>query len=105
MLALLLTQPASFLSLCTGIILSAFYYGYIITPLPGGHLARKLGGATVIGIAVGLNGALTLFTPLAARMHVAMFMALRVAIGAAQVRTHSNVLKCQHKLYCLLSIS
>ena len=55
-------------------------------------MARKLGGATVIGIAVGLNGALTLFTPLAARMHVAMFMALRIAIGATQVRSHSNVL-------------
>jgi len=67
-----------------GIIFSAFYFGYIITPLPGGHLARKFGGATVIGIAVGLNGVLTLFTPLAARMHVAMFMALRIAIGAAQ---------------------
>lgn len=57
-------------------------------------MARKFGGATVIGIAVGLNGALTFFTPLAARMHVAMFMALRIAIGAAQVRTRSD-------LYCL----
>jgi len=84
--------PASILSVFSGIILSAFYYGYIFRSLPGGHLARKLGGATVIGIAVGLNGALTLFTPLAARMHVAMFMALRIAIGATQVRSHSNVL-------------
>ena len=48
----------------------------------------------MIGIAVGLNGILTLFTPPAARLHVAMFMALRIAIGAAQVRTHSGVLEC-----------
>ncbi|KAL9965852.1 hypothetical protein ACROYT_G029706 [Oculina patagonica] len=67
-----------------GIILSAFYYGYIVTPLPGGHLARKLGGATVIGVAVCANGVLTLFTPLAARMHVGMFITLRIAIGLAQ---------------------
>jgi len=96
--------PASILSLFAGIILSALYYGYIITPLPGGHLARKLGGATVIGIAVGLNGALTLFTPLAARMHVAMFMALRIAIGAAQVRSLSRSLSYQYNLYCLLNM-
>ena len=50
-------------------------------------MARKLGGATVIGVAVGANGALTLFTPLAARMHVGMFITLRVAIGLTQVRT------------------
>ena len=48
----------------------------------------------MIGIAVGLNGALTLFTPLAARMHVAVFMALRIAIGAAQVGTRSGVFEC-----------
>ncbi len=58
-----------------------------MTPLPGGHLARKLGGAMVIGVAVCVNGLLTLFTPLAARMHVGMFIALRIAIGLAQVKT------------------
>lgn len=63
-------------------------------------MARKLGGATVIGVAVGLNGALTLFTPLAARLHLAVFITLRVAIGLAQVRTHSSVFKCQYNLYC-----
>lgn len=76
----------------------------MITPLPGGHLARKLGGTTVIGIAVGLNGVLTLFTPLAARLHVAMFMALRIAIGAAQVRRRSNVFECQYNLYCFFNM-
>jgi len=67
-----------------GFILSAFYYGYLLTHLPGGYLARKLGGATVIGVAVGATGALTLFTPLAARMHVGTLIALRVAMGLAE---------------------
>lgn len=61
--------------------------------LPGGYLARKLGGATVIGVAVGATGALTLFTPLAARTHVGMFIALRVAVGLAEVRTYARVSK------------
>lgn len=61
--------------------------------LPGGYLARKLGGATVIGVAVGATGALTLFTPLAARTHVGMFIALRVAVGLAEVRTYAQVSK------------
>ena len=61
--------------------------------LPGGYLARKLGGATVIGVAVGATGALTLFTPLAARMHVGTFIGLRVAIGLAEVRKHARIMK------------
>ncbi|KAL9972228.1 hypothetical protein ACROYT_G018496 [Oculina patagonica] len=67
-----------------GLILSAFYYGYIVMQIPGGYLARKLGGATMIGVAVGSSGALTLLTPLAARTHVGMLIALRVTMGLTE---------------------
>ena len=49
-------------------------------------MARKFGGATVIGLPVGGTGALTLFTPLAARIHVGLLIALRVAVGLAEVK-------------------
>ena len=49
-------------------------------------MARKFGGATVIGLFVGGTGALTLFTPLAARLHVGLLIALRVAVGLAEVK-------------------
>ena len=87
------SQRLKLFFLSSGFILSAFYYGYLLTHLPGGYLARKLGGATVIGVAVGATGALTLFTPLAARMHVGTLIALRVAMGLAEVRKHARVMK------------
>ena len=58
-----------------------------MTPLPGGILARKFGGATLLGISVGTSGALTLLTPFAARAHVGVLIALRIVIGMAEVRT------------------
>ena len=67
-------------------MLSSFYFGYIVMHIPGGYLARKFGGATVIGLSVGGTGALTLFTPLAARIHVGLLIALRVAVGLAEVK-------------------
>ena len=57
-----------------------------MTQLPGGILARKFGGATMLGLSVGTSGALTLLTPLAARAHVGVLIALRIAIGLAEVR-------------------
>ena len=73
-----------------GVILSAFYYGYMVTQLPGGVLARKFGGATILGLSVGTSGALTMLTPLAARVHVGVLITLRVAIGMAEVKLKFN---------------
>ena len=72
--------------------MSAFYYGYIVTQLPGGLLARKFGGATMLGLSVGTSGALTLLTPLAARAHVGVLIALRIAIGMAEVKNTTFLL-------------
>ena len=72
--------------------MSAFYYGYIVTQLPGGVLARKFGGATMLGLSVGICGALTLLTPLAARAHVGVLIALRIAIGMAEVKNTTFLL-------------
>ena len=58
-----------------------------MTNLPGGVLARKFGGATLLGICVGTSGVLTLFTPFAARAHVGALIALRVAIGMTEVKS------------------
>ena len=58
-----------------------------MTQLPGGVLARKFGGATLLGISVGTSGALTLLIPNAARAHVVVLIALRIASGMAEVRT------------------
>ncbi|KAG6442390.1 hypothetical protein O3G_MSEX002284 [Manduca sexta] len=46
-----------------GIILSAFYYGYIVTHLPGGMLAERFGGKYSLGFGVLSTAFFTLLTP------------------------------------------
>ncbi|XP_069676548.1 putative inorganic phosphate cotransporter isoform X2 [Periplaneta americana] len=64
-------------------MLSAYYYGYVATQLLGGRLSEILGSKVVIGPGVLLAGLFTALSPLAARLHVAAFIAARVLIGAA----------------------
>lgn len=46
-----------------GIILSSFYYGYIVTHLPGGMLAERFGGKYSLGFGVLSTAVFTLLTP------------------------------------------
>ncbi|XP_039770205.1 sodium-dependent phosphate transport protein 3-like [Ornithorhynchus anatinus] len=68
-----------------GIILSAFFYGSMLTQIPGGYLAGLLGGKLVAGAGLLVSSALTLLTPLASDLGAAYLVALRVAQGMAQV--------------------
>ncbi|KFM75673.1 Sialin, partial [Stegodyphus mimosarum] len=67
-----------------GIILGAFYYGYICTPLLGGRLSELVGAKWLLGGGIFFTSLLTLITPYAAELGVAAMVALRVIIGAAQ---------------------
>lgn len=49
-----------------GLILGAFYYGYIITPIPGGRLAERFGAKWLFGVGTLLTGLLSLLIPYAA---------------------------------------
>ena len=68
-----------------GIILGAFFYGYIITQIPGGYLAEKYGGKWLFGIGVLVTAILTLLTPVAANAGVSAFIAVRVLMGLGEV--------------------
>lgn len=46
-----------------GIILAAFYFGYVVTHIPGGIIAEKFGGKYVLGIGILLTALFTLITP------------------------------------------
>ena len=70
---------------CIGWILSAFFYGYIITQIPGGFLAGIVGGKLVLGVGIVMTAILSLLTPLAARLHVGALIALRVLEGIFEV--------------------
>ena len=68
-----------------GWILAAFFYGYIITQIPGGWLATRFGGKWVFGVGVVMTSVFTLFTPLAALSNVEFLIAVRVLEGFFEV--------------------
>lgn len=80
-----------------GIILSAFYYGYILTHLPGGILAEKFGGKYSLGLGVLSTAIFTMLTPWVARTgDWKMLVLLRIMVGLGEVSTliiHGNNFK------------
>lgn len=67
-----------------GNVLSAFYYGYFITQLPGGVIAGIIGPKWVFGIGLLLPSVLTLFTSAAAAASPAVLMGLRFVEGLGE---------------------
>jgi len=67
-----------------GLILGAFFYGYVLTQVPGGRMAEVWGGKWLYGIGVLVTAVLTLLTPLAANAGVGVFTALRVLEGLGE---------------------
>eukprot|EP01113_Clastostelium_recurvatum_P023708 TRINITY_DN2825_c0_g1_i3.p1 TRINITY_DN2825_c0_g1~~TRINITY_DN2825_c0_g1_i3.p1 ORF type:complete len:485 (+),score=73.74 TRINITY_DN2825_c0_g1_i3:107-1561(+) len=49
-----------------GLVLSSFFWGYIITQMPAGFLCDKFGGKNVLGAGIALAGAFTIITPFTA---------------------------------------
>ncbi|XP_036331387.1 putative inorganic phosphate cotransporter isoform X2 [Rhagoletis pomonella] len=67
------------------VLLSSFFWGYIITQVPGGALARKFGGKTTLLFGVLICSILAVLTPIFARIgDWQLVCALRVAQGLCQ---------------------
>lgn len=69
-----------------GWVLSAFYYGYIITHLPGGVLSQRFGGKHTMGLGILSTAIFTLMTPFVARMGSVQLTVLRFIEGLGEVR-------------------
>jgi MFS family permease len=67
------------------IILSSFFWGYLIFQVPGGRIAEVLGAKRVFGGAVLINGTLSLVLPFLARTHWILLLVIRTLQGLAQV--------------------
>uniref|UniRef100_A0A0B7A1X2 Sialin n=1 Tax=Arion vulgaris TaxID=1028688 RepID=A0A0B7A1X2_9EUPU len=67
-----------------GNVLGAFFYGYIITQLPGGWLASRFGGKRLLGFGILGTALLTIITPFAARYSVYLMIAVRVLEGVGE---------------------
>ncbi|TRY68802.1 hypothetical protein TCAL_04672 [Tigriopus californicus] len=67
-----------------GLVLGAFFYGYIATQIPGGILAEKIGGKWLFGLGTFCTAVLTLLTPLAARAGIPYVITVRVLEGLGE---------------------
>ncbi|XP_067634383.1 putative inorganic phosphate cotransporter [Eurosta solidaginis] len=66
-------------------LLSAFFWGYFLTQIPGGQLARKYGGKITMLVSVGVSSILAILTPFCARMgDWKLLFSLRMTQGIIQ---------------------
>ncbi|GBM59631.1 Sialin [Araneus ventricosus] len=67
-----------------GIILSSFYYGYVMTQLPGGILCDRFGAKWLFGGGVLVTTVLYLLIPVAANWGVLAFTVIRILEGLGE---------------------
>lgn len=68
-----------------GLLLSGFFYGYLLAQLPAGWIAARAGAAALMGAGVAGSALLALLAPLAARLGGApLLLATRAAQGLLQ---------------------
>jgi MFS transporter, ACS family, solute carrier family 17 (sodium-dependent inorganic phosphate cotransporter), other len=67
-----------------GLILSAFFWGYIVSQLAGGWIADRFGGKRVLGFGVACWSVATFLTPIGAAASLPLLLGVRVLLGAGE---------------------
>ncbi|XP_069829593.1 sialin isoform X2 [Dendropsophus ebraccatus] len=67
-----------------GWILGSFFYGYILTQIPGGYLAGRIGGKLLLGFGILGTAVFTLLTPVAADLGSGYLIAVRALEGLGE---------------------
>lgn len=67
-----------------GLVLASFFYGYILTQLPGGWLQRKYGAKVTLGTSMMLGSLVSILSPASAKVHPYMLASLRIFHGILQ---------------------
>ncbi|KAK2511521.1 hypothetical protein Q9966_016617 [Columba livia] len=70
-----------------GLIHGSFFWGYIVTQIPGGFIAQRFAANRVFGVAIVSTSVLNMLLPTAARTHVGCVIGVRVLQGLVEVRT------------------
>ncbi|PSN50732.1 Vesicular glutamate transporter 2 [Blattella germanica] len=78
------TQDYPWSSEVQGLVLSSFFYGYIVTQIPGGWLATRIGGKKLFGLGVAISALITLLTPALAAANLYLLVLGRVVEGLAE---------------------
>lgn len=71
-----------------GLVLGSFFYGYVLTQVPGGRLAELMGGKLIYGYGVLVTAIFTLLTPIAAYWDLPMLVLVRVLEGMGEGVTY-----------------
>lgn len=74
-----------------GVVDSSFFWGYIVTQIPGGFLAARYPANRVFGSAIATSAFLNMLLPIAAKAGFQYVMLLRILQGLVEVsfRSHS----------------
>ncbi|RUS91220.1 hypothetical protein EGW08_001026, partial [Elysia chlorotica] len=67
-----------------GLLLGAFFWGYLVFQVPGGRLSEKFGAKRVIGVAMFPVAILNILSPVAARTSPYLFLVVRVLVGLGE---------------------
>jgi len=73
-------------------VLGSFFYGYMISQIPGGLMAERLGAKWVLFGFLGASTLATLLTPVAARLGYHALIAVRIAAGIGSVSYWSSLI-------------
>ena len=68
-----------------GLILGSFFYGYIVTQIPGGWLATKYGGKRVFLVGISATAILTVLTPVLTKAGTGYLITTRILEGLFEV--------------------
>ncbi|GIY04569.1 vesicular glutamate transporter 1 [Caerostris darwini] len=71
-----------------GIIDSSFFWGYLITQIPGGFLAAKYPANRVFGTAICVSAILNMLLPGAAKLHPVVVILVRILQGLVEGVTY-----------------
>ncbi|XP_064594982.1 vesicular glutamate transporter 2-like [Liolophura sinensis] len=74
-----------------GLVLASFFYGYILTQIPGGYLAKKYGGRRLFGGGILVTALFTLLTPLCASWNIYVLLVVRVIEGLFEGVTYPAI--------------
>ena len=67
-----------------GLILSSFFYGYVVTQIPGGYLADRFGGKQVFGLGIVVPGIIAIAIPFLCELGYEALLVSRIFQGIFQ---------------------
>ena len=66
------------------LVLGCFFYGYVLSQIPGGRAAEYIGGKWILGLGILITSIFTILMPIAAKIDFKLLVAVRVIEGLGE---------------------